>query len=73
MSNLIWTIFYVGMFIVYFCSVEAMAAKVERRKIETNILILLLTFTPIVNTLVVLIYTCRHSNFKHSLKELFND
>ena len=32
MSNLIWTIFYVGMFIVYFCSVEAIAAKVEKKE-----------------------------------------
>jgi quinol-cytochrome oxidoreductase complex cytochrome b subunit len=73
MIELMWIIFYAVMFIVYFCSIGAIASKVERKKIETNILIFLLAFTPIVNTLVVLIYTCKHSNFKQSLKELFND
>lgn len=73
MSELIWILFYAGVFIVYFCSIGAIASKVERKKIETNILILILAFTPIVNTLVVLIYTCKHCNFKQSLKELFND
>ena len=73
MRELMWIIFYAVMFIVYFCSIRAIAAKVERKKIEVNILILFLAFTPIVNTLIVLIYTCRHCNFKQSLKELFND
>ena len=73
MSELLFSMFLVGMLIVYFCSIGAIASKVERKKIEANILIFLLAFTPIVNTLVVLIYTCKHSNFKQSLKELFND
>lgn len=73
MSDLMWIIFYAGIFIVYFCSIGAIASKVERKHIETNILILLITFTPIVNTLVILAYTCKHSNFKQSLKDLFND
>lgn len=73
MSELIWILFWAVVFIVYFCSIGAIASKVERKKIEINILILLLAITPIVNTLVVLIYTCKHCNFKQSLKELFND
>jgi hypothetical protein len=73
MSELLLSMFLAGMLIAYFCSIGAIAAKVERKKIEVNILILFLAFTPIVNTLVVIIYTCKHSNFKQSLKELFND
>lgn len=73
MSYLMWILFYAGIFIIYFCSIGAIASKVERKHIETNILILLITFTPVVNTLVILVYTCKHCNFKQSLKELFND
>lgn len=46
--------------------------RVEKR-IEANLLILVITYCPIINTLIAIYLMHKKSDYKKSIKKLFND
>lgn len=59
--------------IIYLISVCYIGVRIDNRKVEVNLLIILILLCPLVNTIFALYFLHKNSDYKQSIKELFND
>lgn len=59
--------------IIYLISVCYIGVRIDNRKVEANLLIILILLCPLVNTIFALYFLHKNSDYKQSIKELFND
>lgn len=58
---------------IYFTSIFYLCVRIDTKRIETNLLIILILLCPILNTICTLCILHKNSDYKKSIKELFND
>lgn len=66
----------VGAFIslfLYIYSILYVEDCMDEKHVETNLLTLIIAFCPIVNTILVIYFMHKNSDYKKSIKKLFND
>lgn len=59
--------------IIYLISVGYIGIRMDTRKVETNLLTILILLCPLVNTIIALYFLHKNSDYKKSIKRLFND
>lgn len=59
--------------LIYLISVGYLGVRIDNKRIETNLLIILILLCPIINTLVAVYLLHKNSDYKKSLEKLFND
>ena len=45
----------------------------EEKRVEANLLTLVITYCPIINTLIAIYFMHKKSDYKKSIEKLFND
>ena len=66
----------VGLFILpilYIFSIRYMEDRREGNRVEVNLLTLVISFCPIVNTIFAIYFMHKNSDYKKSIEKLFND
>ena len=66
----------VGLFILpilYIFSIRYMEDRREGNCVEVNLLTLVISFCPIVNTILAIYFMHKNSDYKKSIEKLFND
>ena len=66
----------VGSFILlifYLFSIFYIEDRRVEKRVEANLLTLVITYCPIINTLIVIYFMHKKSDYKKSIKKLFND
>ena len=66
----------VGAFIslfLYICSILYVEDCMDEKHVETNLLTLVISFCPIVNTILAIYFMHKNSDYKKSIEKLFND
>ena len=61
------------LFILYIFSIRYMEDRREGNRVEVNLLTLVISFCPIVNTIFAIYFMHKKSDYKKSIKKLFND
>lgn len=61
------------LFILYIFSIRYMEDRRERNRVEVNLLTLVISFCPIVNTIFAIYFMHKKSDYKKSIEKLFND
>ncbi len=59
--------------VIYFTSIFYLCARIDTKEIEINLLIILILVCPILNTICTLYLVHKDSDYKKSIKKLFND
>lgn len=59
--------------ILYIFSIFYMEDRREEKHVETNLLTLVISFCPIVNTILAIYFMHKNSDYKKSIEKLFND
>ena len=59
--------------ILYIFSIFYMEDRREEKRVEANLLTLVISFCPIVNTLIAIYFMHKKSDHKKSIEKLFND
>lgn len=59
--------------IIYLVSVGYIGVRMDTRKVETNLLTILILLCPLVNTIIALYFLHKNSDYKKSIERLFND
>ena len=59
--------------ILYIFSIFYMEDRREEKRVEANLLTLVISFCPIVNTILVIYFMHKKSDYKKSIEKLFND
>ena len=59
--------------ILYIFSIFYMEDRREEKRVEANLLTLVITYCPIINTLIAIYFMHKKSDYKKSIKKLFND
>ena len=59
--------------VIYLASVFYLCVRIDNKQVETNLLIILILLCPIINTLVTAYLLHKNSDYKKSIKKLFND
>lgn len=59
--------------ILYIFSVFYMEDRREEKRVEANLLTLVISFCPIVNTILAIYFMHKNSDYKKSIEKLFND
>lgn len=59
--------------ILYIFSVFYMEDRREEKRVEANLLTLVITYCPIVNTILAIYFMHKNSDYKKSIEKLFND
>lgn len=59
--------------IIYLASLCYLSVRTDTKKVEINLLIILILFCPLVNTIIALYLLHKNSDYKKSIKKLFND
>lgn len=58
---------------IYLVSVGYIGVRMDIRKVETNLLTILILLCPLVNTIIALYFLHKNSDYKKSIERLFND
>lgn len=61
------------LFILYIFSIFYMEDRRVEKHIEANLLTLVITYCPIINTVLTIYFMHKKSDYKKSIEELFND
>ena len=61
------------LFILYIFSIRYMEDRREGNRVEVNLLTLVITYCPIINTLIAIYFMHKNSDYKKSIEKLFND
>lgn len=61
------------LFIFYIFSIFYIEDRRVEKHVEANLLTLVITYCPIINTFIVIYFMHKNSDYKKSIKELFND
>lgn len=59
--------------LIYFVSMGYISVRMDTKRVETNLLTILILLCPLVNTIIALYLLHKNSDYKESIKELFND
>lgn len=59
--------------ILYIFSVFYMEDRREEKRVKANLLTLVISFCPIVNTIFAIYFMHKNSDYKKSIEKLFND
>lgn len=57
----------------YIFSIFYIEDRKDQKHVETNLLILVITYCPIVNAIFIIYFIHKNSDYKKSIKKLFND
>lgn len=65
----------VGVFsiIIYLISLCYISVRMDNNRVEVNLLTILILLCPILNTILALYFLHKNSDYKKSIKKLFND
>ena len=65
----------IGLFsiVIYLASCIYMGYRMDLKNVETNLLTILILMCPLVNTICALYLIHKNSDYKKSIRELFND
>ena len=65
----------IGLFsiVIYLASCIYMGYRMDLKKVEINLLTLLIVICPLINTMCALYLIHKNSDYKKSIRELFND
>jgi hypothetical protein len=65
----------IGLFsiVIYLASCIYMGYRMDLKNVETNLLTILILVCPLVNTMCALYLIHKNSDYKKSIRELFND
>lgn len=61
------------LFIFYLFSIFYIEDRRVEKRVEANLLTLVITYCPIINTLIVIYFMHKNSDYKKSIEKLFND
>lgn len=61
------------LFIPYVFSIFYIEDRRVEKRVEANLLTLVITYCPIINTLIVIYFMHKNSDYKKSIEKLFND
>ena len=61
------------LFILYIFSIRYMEDRREGNRVEVNLLTLVISFCPIVNTIFAIYFMHKKSDYKKSIEKLLND
>ena len=59
--------------VIYLASCFYISYRMDLKKVEINLLTLLIVFCPLINTICALYLIHKNSDYKKSIRELFND
>ena len=59
--------------LIYFASMSSIGVRMDTKKVETNLLTILILLCPIVNTILAIYFMHKNSDYKKSIEKLFND
>lgn len=59
--------------IIYFASALYLGDRMDTKKVEVNLLTILIISCPLVNTIFALYFLHKNSDYKQSIKRLFDD
>lgn len=59
--------------VIYLASCFYIGYRMDLKKVETNLLTILILMCPLINTICTLYLLHKNSDYKKSIKELFND
>lgn len=59
--------------LIYFISMGYISVRMDTKRVEINLLTILILLCPLVNTIIALYLLHKNSDYKKSIKELFND
>ena len=59
--------------LIYFVSMDYISVRMDTKRVEINLLTILILLCPLVNTIIALYLLHKDSDYKKSIKELFND
>ena len=59
--------------VIYLASCFYISYRMDLKKVETNLLTILILMCPLINTICALYLLHKNSDYKKSIKELFND
>lgn len=59
--------------ILYIFSIFYMEDRREEKRVKANLLTLVISFCPIVNTIFAIYFMNKNSDYKKSIEKLFND
>ena len=59
--------------LIYFASMSYIGVRMDTKKVETNLLTILILLCPLVNTIIALYLLHKNSDYKKSIEKLFND
>lgn len=68
-------LFIIGLIciVIYLASCFYISYRMDLKKVEINLLTLLILLCPLINTICVLYLLHKNSDYKKSIRELFND
>lgn len=68
-------LFIGGLFctIIYLMSICYLGVRIDTKEVEVNLLIILILLCPIINTILALYFLNKNSDYKQSIKRLFDD
>ena len=59
--------------LIYLVSMGYISARMDAKRVEVNLLTILILLCPLVNTIIALYLLHKNSDYKKSIKKLFND
>ena len=59
--------------LIYFASMSYIGVCMDTKRVETNLLTILILLCPLVNTIIALYLLHKKSDYKKSIEKLFND
>ena len=59
--------------VFYLFSIFYMEDRRVEKRVKANLLTLVITYCPIINTLIAIYFMHKNSDYKKSIKKLFND
>mgnify|MGYP007027810227 FL=1 len=68
-------LFFTGLFsiLIYLASVCYIGARMDAKRVDVNLLTILILLCPVLNTIFALYFLHKNSDYKKSIEELFND
>lgn len=59
--------------LIYFTSMSYISVRMDTKRVEANLLTILILLCPLVNTIIALYLLHKNSDYKKSIEKLFND
>lgn len=59
--------------LIYFVSMGYISVRMDTKRVQTNLLTILILLCPLVNTIIALYLLHKNSDYKKSIEKLFND